>query len=232
VRVTDSASTSNHVNEQECNTHNTRTNTLNHSTLNSTCDSNATSTCCNPCPCDTDNDGIDGGNIDVEIDLGEMGDLNSRVLNEILESSWEVVASQQEQEKESGSANASGTSPSVSMSNDDKAGGSTSTTSNTATATTPFETTDADWEQLWNKELEMLHNMGFETFGDMLPLLQQFLVLPSQLKQPSEIDATGMHKLITSLMSLRQRQAEAIDAQSIAEAMSASTSTSDEKELA
>lgn len=69
-----------------------------------------------------------------------------------------------------------------------------------------------DWQSLWSNEVTLLAAMGFEPFGDVLPLLEQFLVIPLSL-QPSSIDGTidpeGFQKVVIALLAARARDAEA-----------------------
>jgi len=73
-----------------------------------------------------------------------------------------------------------------------------------------------DWQSLWGAEVALLAAMGFEPFGDVLPLLQQHLVTPLSM-QPvgtdnGAIDADGFQRVINALLAARARDAEAASA--------------------
>merc|ERR1712054_173967 len=73
-----------------------------------------------------------------------------------------------------------------------------------------------DWQSLWSAEVTLLAAMGFEPFGDVLPLLQQHLVTPLSM-QPAgtangAIDADGFQRVVNALLAARARDAEAASA--------------------
>lgn len=73
-----------------------------------------------------------------------------------------------------------------------------------------------DWQSLWSAEVTLLAAMGFEPFGDVLPLLEQHLVTPFSM-QPvgtdnGTIDADGFQKVVNALLAARARDAEAASA--------------------
>jgi len=73
-----------------------------------------------------------------------------------------------------------------------------------------------DWQTLWQKEVTLLAAMGFEPFGDVLPLLQQHLVTPLTMKPQGPngvtIDADGFQKVVNALLAARARDTQAAEA--------------------
>lgn len=78
------------------------------------------------------------------------------------------------------------------------------------------EGSEDDWQTLWQNEVTLLVAMGFETFGDVLPLLQKHLIMPLSMKptgpEHSAIDADGFHKVVNALLAARARDTEATKA--------------------
>jgi hypothetical protein len=140
-------------------------------------------------PTTADRDCCGPHDVELELDLGQVA---AGGLNDILEAGWNMVSEMQQQESNDNTA-----APEKKRS-----------TSDSASAAPAVVVPPNDWEDLWSAELKMLSAMGFATFGDMLPLLEEYLMVPSQLKD-GDIDPEGVQKLINSLISLRNRNAEA-----------------------
>merc|ERR1712146_806932 len=81
------------------------------------------------------------------------------------------------------------------------------------------EGSEDDWQHLWAHEVTLLEAIGFECFGDVLPLLLRFLGTPlsiaitsqdSNLPEPA-IDPEGFQKVVNNLIALRARDREAAE---------------------
>jgi hypothetical protein len=89
-----------------------------------------------------------------------------------------------------------------------------------APATVPDNVTgDEDsWQSLWAPEVTLLEAMGFDSFGDVLPILQKFLtplaLAPNDADTEAQIDPEGFQKVVNALLAIRNRDQEAMAANS------------------